>query len=562
MKRNRIGQAALALLLIGAAGCADLDVTHPYAADRQQALSRAVDVETLIGGTFVQWFRSHSSINSAGLWMAVASFQHSSTAANFAMLQYGAIPRIPIQNDPTDQEFEYISEPWYLNYRGLGAIAQGLSVLQSDTAMQREMGAARLARIRAYAKFMQGLQHAHIAVTYHHGYVVDENVAVFDDEGNFINLGAPVGYRQMMQAALGYWDEAIAMLEAGEVTLNIPALWLAGEDVPPSVLLEYIYGLRAMYMASVARTPDERRDVSQGGLVDWREVISLTSKAREWTIPDVIARQRLYQFGWQSWVLYTAYDEWQLLNYMMMGMADQSGNYQEWLSRPIAQRHPTLEPGRPFLIHTPDQRFPQGATIQEQHANRGRIWEIPDQWFGRGMNVETRWQHPGRGTWRWSYYYNPSSLTRLEGTSWALGDRTPITYARELRLLAAEGHYRLGELAQAAAIVDETRIAWGGMESSALGNASCVPRLPSGACGDFFEMLKWEKRQHSWGSGVMHAAWYFDGRGWGDLYAGTPIDLPVPSVELATLGQPVYTRGGVGQSGGAPTSSYAFPFEP
>jgi hypothetical protein len=562
MMRNRIGQAALALLLLGAAGCADLDITHPYAADRQQALSRADDVETLIGGTFVQWFRSHSSVFSAGLWMSVASFQHSSSAANFAMLQYGAIPRIPIQNDPTDQEYEYISEPWYLNYRGLGAIAQGLGVLQSDTVMQNQMGAARLARIRAYAKFMQGLHHAHIAATYHQGYIVDETVSVFDAQGNYVNLGEPVGYQQVMQAALGYFDEALAMLEAGEVTLNFPALWLAGEAVSPTVLAGYIHGLKAMYMAGVARAPAERRDVSQGGLVDWQKVIELTSKATPWTVPDATARASLYSPSWASWVFYALTDDWQLMNYMMMGMADQSGNYQEWLSRPLAQRHPKLDSDRPFLIHTPDQRFPQGATLQEQHANPGLIWEVPDQWFGNGLVVENRWSQPGRGTWRWSYYFNPSSLMRYYGINWALGDRTPITYGRDLRLLAAEGYYRLGELAQAVAIVDETRIAWGGMESSGAGNLSCVPRLPSGACGDFFEMLKWEKRQHSWGAGIMHAAWYFDGRGWGDLYAGTPLDLPVPGVELATLGQAVYTRGGVGQPGGAPRSTYAFPFEP
>jgi hypothetical protein len=56
-------------------------------------------------------------------------------------------------------------------------------------------------------------------------------------------------------------------------------------------------------------------------------------------------------------------------------MADQSGQYQRWIARPHWDRHPMLndaQDGDPFLIITPDNRFPQGNTIAEQQRGQPR----------------------------------------------------------------------------------------------------------------------------------------------------------------------------------------------
>jgi hypothetical protein len=54
-----------------------------------------------------------------------------------------------------------------------------------------------------------------------------------------------------------------------------------------------------------------------------------------------------------------------------MGMADQSGNFQTWLSQPVLQREPRTPEGVDLLIITPDTRFPQGATLEAQQENHG-----------------------------------------------------------------------------------------------------------------------------------------------------------------------------------------------
>ena len=89
-----------------------------------------------------------------------------------------------------------------------------------------------------------------------------------------------------------------------------------------------------------------------------------------------------------------------------------------------------------------------------------------------------------------------------------------------------------------------------------------MPRLPNGTCGSLFEMLKWEKRMETFLAGPYISSWYFDGRGWGDLYRGTPLQFPIPDEQVQVLGLgAAYTFGGVGGQFASTGSSYAFPGE-
>jgi hypothetical protein len=86
------------------------------------------------------------------------------------------------------------------------------------------------------------------------------------------------------------------------------------------------------------------------------------------------------------------------------------------------------------------------------------------------------------------------------------------------------------------------------------GGASCVPKVPVGpsyntiACGNMLEAMKWEKRIET--AYTHFAPWFLDGRGWGDLAAGTPLFWPVPYQDLQARGalpSAIYSTGdGVG----------------
>jgi hypothetical protein len=255
--------------------------------------------------------------------------------------------------------------------------------------------------------------------------------------------------------------------------------------------------------------------------------------------------------GWASTILYYNQPGWAEIPYFIWGMADQSGNYQDWLAVPMADKHPIVD-GNPTLIITPDLRFPQGATLDAQRADPGTYFAAPS-------DIGSVWAQPGRGTWRWSYYRH---IKNVHYTGSFLGDLPEIT-VREVQLLKAEGLFRSSDAAGAATIINETRVPNGLNATDAAGtNTSCVPRLPDGTCGDLFEMLKWEKRLETSQYGPLTAGFYFDSRGWGDLWLGTPLQFPVPCQDVEILGLlPCNAFGGVGGELSSPGSSYSWPHE-
>jgi hypothetical protein len=235
-------------------------------------------------------------------------------------------------------------------------------------------------------------------------------------------------------------------------------------------------------------------------------------------------------------------------------MADQSGRFQQWNGLSLAGKSYQFGDDDPFLIITPDQRFPQGSTIEEQRAS-----ESTDRYFRiqrPGTETGYTWARPDRGTWRWSWYKHNRYEAYWDELVYDVVE-IPVV---EMSLLKAEGLFHQGNLAGAVAILNETRTAAGLNATDASGtNTSCVPKLPDGSCGDLWEMLKWEKRIEGAFKGPFGAPWFFDGRGWGDLWKDTWIQLPIPCGEAQVLQLlPCESYGGPGGESGAPLSNYAW----
>jgi hypothetical protein len=545
-----------ALLLLGAAGCADLLVDNRNNPDRRRALATPGDVEGLVSGAYRAWYEANHSVAGPTHIFSTQAFEHSSTAANFGMLQYSRMPREVIQNSVTHADFGNIAFSWRQNYRALAAVAEGLRAVETDPAISGGLGVTRSARLRVYGRFMQGLAHGDIALVYDRGYVVDEKVAVIDESGAPILLGEPVPYAQVMAAALGYFDQAIAAANAAPAGTTIPRDWTGTPaDITMPQLVQIINSFKARYRANVARTPQER------AAVNWALVLAETGAGLK---TDYVNDSGVV---FQSWLgfnigyFYAWASTWQQITYFMYGMADQSGNYQKWLATPLADRNPTFADNAPVLIITPDLRFPQGATIAAQVNNWGKYVGIRRAGTPPNATVNNAAQYTSadRGTWRWSQYYT----TMFDATSGCqAGMCTEIDYD-EMRLLAAEAHFRQGNLQAAADSINVTRAVNGLNPTNAAGlNTSCVPKLPNGTCGNLFEMLKWESRMETWQRGPYASSWFFNGRGWGDLIIGTPLQFPIPADQLQVLGLgAAYTFGGVGGTMAAPKSSYNFPGE-
>lgn len=534
MKTMR-SMALAGLMAVAVAGCMDLDVVNPNDADAERALKTPGDIEALIAGGYGTWWNPSSSSNGPSAILATTANMHSATAANFGMVEFSSWPRVAAHAQPSQVFTSQLSAyAWTQLYRAISSVTEGLRVLDGGI----DLGSEELmARARAYGYFSLGIAHGSAALLYDQGYIYDPSIALEDVELS--------PYGEVLEAALGYLDRAIQ--EAQGQTFTIPATWMS-KDVTAAELIRYAHSMKARYRANVARTPAERM------AVNWNAVIQDVDAGIDetWTL-NVTSGS-----GFASGVMsnLVRFGPWGQMSYQIFGMADQAGQYQEWISRDPWVRYPNLsadQTGDPFLIQTDDRRFPSGATIAEQQANDGDIFEVATAGGGFGA----QWARPDRGTFRWSYY-RIKIHDQWQGNA---ANRTthPEMALAEMRLLKAEGLYRNGDLAGAAAIINETRVAAGLNATDAAGtNTSCVPKLPNGSCGDLFEMLKWEKRLETLFAGPHMAAGYFDGRGWGDLAEGTFLQIPVPGEELDLLGMPGYTFGGPGGPSAAPVGTYGF----
>lgn len=530
----------------------DLEVTNINQPDSERALSNTGDVIALLSASYHSWFEAtHQGETwvyaTPGFSLSNQSFQHASPWANAGMEYFGRIPRQATPQETSHFRYTLIAYPWDRCYRSISALANGLRAIE-DPEVAADIPPNEFIRLRAYGKFVQGLTHGTVALLYARGFILDETTDLTQPQH-------PVDYHALMDQALAYLDQSITL--AGQDDFSIPYDWMQA-DLNSQGLIRLAHSYKARFRAQVARTPEER------AAVEWVEVIADVDAG----IQETHTIEMDWDTGWYSLLLdYGTYHMWSQLPYFIYGMADQAGAVAEWYALSptedpeagVPGKSHMLPDGRPVLIVTPDLRFPQGSTIEEQRAQEGRFFRIAEEFEEGG--AYSSWKKPERGTWRWSWYKAGSG----RGFDYyPLSQQfQPETTLAEMRLLKAEGLFWLGDKAGAATILNETRVAAGLNPTDAAGaNSSCVPKLPNGSCGDLWEMLKWEKRMETVWTGIAASSWFFDGRGWGDLWKDTPLQFPIPCGELEVLEMtPCPAFGGPGGQMGSPGSTYNFPFE-
>src|SRR5690242_16354993 len=178
---------------------------------------------------------------------------------------------------------------------------------------------------------------------------------------------------------------------------------------------------------------------------------------------------------------------------MYLGMADTSGAYDAWLATPMINR-------QPFLIQTPDARWPAGATRAAQNTASGGSNGVPGN-SGLYFRNRPAGEDPPGDPWGSSFYDHFRFRYLTVSNSDNAGPWIEMSKA-EMDLLAAEGYLRQGNVAAALPLIDNSRIAKGklpplaGSVTAATdpvpGGGHCVPRVPVGpsgptACGNAME---------------------------------------------------------------------------
>ncbi|HEX9894935.1 MAG TPA: hypothetical protein VGA78_13480, partial [Gemmatimonadales bacterium] len=523
--------------MIGLAAC-DVEVANVNEPSRTQIKLQVADLENFLGTQYRRW---HSALYGAtgNIWgMAnVMSFENFSTLSNNCQGQRVGIPR-PINDNQVGSP---CSGEQSLIYNRASEVARGASdvLLRMDEPDFTFGTAGKDARNRAFAHFLRGISLGYLAMVYDSAAIVSPSDPVAAGTAQPQELSH---YTAVVAAALEALDNALAAAPGMEALAANWMFWAGtgtgtgASAMPEAEFVRIVRSYRARIRANVARTPAER------AAVDWSAVIAdaqngITADHRIVTT----ATSGVLSGPNNTWVnQWYAYVTWHQMTPFIAGMADTSGAYAAWLAEPLTVRGASAK----FFMITPDQRFPQGETRAAQQADftlAGSGTAANAGCSGANQTCKRFFRNrdvsdpPASPAWGGSQYDHTRHYSWRTAGAGGVGQTGPFPFftKAELDLLAAEGHFRKGEYAQAAALVNVTRTACGpggvpaGCTPRPAGNgrpgdpgggllavtddanaavpggaAGCVPKLPVNAsnagggtvtCGTLWDALKWEK---------------------------------------------------------------------
>ncbi|MEP7000114.1 MAG: hypothetical protein ABI969_06530 [bacterium] len=544
MNRTWIRTAASVVALLGVGAC-DLKVENPNNPETARVLASSTDVESLIGTYYKRWHEGlYRNTSNVALMAMVQSFEDFSSLSNNCMGQRVTIPRPP--ND---------------NSIGNGCAAEQLKIYQFENEVQRVASSVLATlnkpgftlgstnqdlRAKSYAQFLRGIALGYLAIVYDSSAVVDEATSPED-------AGELKGYNDVAAASMAALQKSIDYATTpgtGGNGFPLPSSWIpSSTSFTQAEFVKLVRSYRARIRASVARTPAER------AAVDWTAVIADAQNgitANHDNITNTISgpfqgvTNQLYSYG-----------TWHQMTPFVAGMADTSGAYGTWIAKSLGERGAD----GPFTMATPDLRWPQGTTRAQQQADFAisscnGASQTCKRYFVNRPSANDPQSSP---TWGLSNYDHARWWSwRTAGDATALNGKLVFFPVAELNMLEAEGQIRKSNFAAAAALINKTRTTNGlpaitafDATSPVPGGNACVPKVPVGptyntvACGNMMEAMKWEKRNEE--AYTTFIGWFIDGRGWGDLPAGTPLHWAPPYQDLQARGRSgaqIYSTGG------------------
>jgi hypothetical protein len=520
-----------------------LNVTNPNQPDIALAFKNAINVEAVTGKLFQQEFNGQYNTGGDNIWTQalVLGFESSSQLGNFGMGTRSIIPRPLIDNSIGNAVATGNFRDYDFLTRNVRSAANAIQALNAFIAAGEGTGSpARDARARSFAFWAIGYGLGHLSLIYDSAVVITSATGPTD-------VPSFSAYPAVNAAAIDALDSAIAIAKSADATNGsggwpIPKEWWlqsgtasAGPDLAGWIKL--LNSFRAKFAAGVARTPTER------AAVNWARVI--TDATAGITEDLTVQSDQTAGFFMTTLSQLAVSASWSQMTPFILGMADTTGAYDTWLAQPVLSR-------TPFLLRTPDQRFPSGETRAAQTTASGGSTRNGTP-AGTVLYFRNRpgGEDASNFAWgSWQYDLHRFWLIRAAGgnATWILMSRT------ESDMLAAEGYIRTNQVALAIPLINRYRTRAGlpaiptttTVETQVPGGNACVPRVPqppnftTTACGNIMEAMKWEKRLETAFTG--HSQWFIDARGWGDLYAGTPLEWPVPYQELFARQRGTYTN--------------------
>lgn len=509
MNRKLTLPAFALAMMVGVSGC-DLGVVNQNQPDRDRALASPGDVETLIASSFQAYWGTTHYTGGPGMFSNVMSNRHTSAWGNFGMNDLGREPREVLPNSTSYSYRGNLADAWEESYQSVSAASDGLRAMAAGLEIGGAGGPDN-PRAEAFAKMVQGLGNCNLANWYDRAFQIDETV---DISGEL----ALTDYDNMFTYAMGFFDEAEQIARSN--TFTLPDTWINGAPLTSTEMADLIVSYKARCRSNQPRNPTEAAavnwaQVGQDAANGLGELVLVGLEQGPWW-------DGLKVYGMENSTWHRQHMDW-------AGMADVSGEYQDWLTVPTAQRQARF-------MQFVDQRYPPTNTALDQ----GLYHMVNAGVSGRAE----------RGTYRQSYYGDIPGVDGRHGYDLSFFGPMNDMIPREMRLLEAEAAFRQGNIATTVAIVNETRVANGGLPpvvdgGTVPGGADCTPRKrydTAGTCGDLQDALIYEHFEEIFQ--LYGGAEFFHGRRWGILPSGTANMLPIPASDLEVLQLPVYSFGG------------------
>jgi hypothetical protein len=503
-------------------GCQDLSVDNTNSPDREQVLASASDVENIAGDTFRNFWEATQWCDNSMMYSTLAG-SHSCSWANWAMNDMSSEPRIAWNNSSAYARAPSTEQPWFDHYVAISNASDVLASIEriGPESINNQLGAGSAAKMQATVNFVLGLSYGDLAARFDRAFLVDETTDL-----NAVASGATQlelrPYQEVNQFAMDKLDNAISIAESNDFTITPGEDWIFGLEVSSDRLVRIAKSYKARYMATVARTPQERQNV------DWATVESLINEGITQTFAPVGDDD-----GATEWDCMKFYGQlpgtWSRADYRTIGPADQSGGYEDWLDTPVADRNP-------YITETADRRI-QGPGGPE---TSGKDFVF----VGAAFTAFP----PARGTYHYSDYTPQMYVDYANNNA---NGQMPVMEKAEMDLLKAESILQrglTGRYGEAAELINNTRVDRGELSpaeaSDPVGSIEDAPNPLAPGDVTLWSMVKYEFNLET--ALTASALNYYTDRAWGDLEEGTPLHFPVPGAELNTIGAENYTFGGIG----------------
>lgn len=541
------------MLLVGLMGgtlACDRKGERPYGSDQLRNLTGPDDVRTVIprGGAGPDEVERMIAMSFAKVWEIghhwdnanfasnTMSNRHSASWGNMGMADLGREPREPLPNSSSYRWAYVVEGNWNDAYRGLAATSDGIRAI--DAGLEIGPGGERNIRARSFALGVRGILSCLLALWYEEAVVVDETIDPHI-------VPEPVSYGVMAAHALRELAEAEAVARGSSFMLD--GSWINGNAWNSKQLADYLVSWQARCAANLPRTDAEAMEAN------WSQIVADAERG----IRDVVVTGEDYSGSTRWWdglkSLMQEQTTWHRMHMDWIGMADQSGEYQDWLSHPLEQRSPRR------LAFGDDARFPP---VNEDSVTSDVVSPSVASDGPRSRYNETIIFRAERGTYRQSHYGDMRYDAYQNSCRFCWFGPIEHMTSQEMDHYIAEGRFRLGDFAGAAAIVNETRIEAGlppapanatdPVPSNEVGE--CTPRKRydvQGRCGNLRDAMWFEHFENVFN--VFGGLEFWHGRRNDLLPAGTALHLPMPALELQLLmryGSSGATDGRISPDGG------------